>query len=298
MTLAHHRSATTVGGNLLTPWLKARKWPRRTRVLLANFLWITALVAVCLLPRIPIGPNYHRFADNRNFLLIPNALDVVSNLPFVVVGLWGLIWLAQRRSRLAFIDPRERIPYLIFFAGVALTGAGSCWYHLAPSNNRLPWDLLPMTSSFLSLVVVTWMERVDLRIGFLALFPVLAFGVGSVVWWYLTARHGRDDYRFYLFVQFFAPVQLACIFALFPPRYTGMRYLIEAFALYLAAKLFESFDSQIFDWRHIVSGHTLKHVTAAVACLRILRMLQVRQVMQGAPQHLRTEQNAQPAQDR
>jgi len=292
MTLQHLLPARATDDNLSAPWLKARKWTRRTRVLLANFLWTTALVAVCLLPRIPISPSYHRFADKRIFFTIPNALDVVSNLPFVVVGLWGLIWLAQPRARRSFIDSRERVPYLIFFAGVTLTGAGSWWYHLAPSNSRLPWDLLPMTSSFLSLVVVTWMERVDLRAGFFALFPVLAFGIGSVIWWYVTARQGRDDYRFYLFVQFFAPVQLACIVALFPPRYTGMRYLVVAFVLYVAAKFLEAFDTQIFGFGHVVSGHTLKHVTAAVACWWILRMLQVRQTTHRTPYPLHAEHNA------
>jgi hypothetical protein len=281
MTDVPPSSAPTAGGKVATPWFSARTWPRPTRVLLANALWIAALAAVCFLPRIPISPDYHRFADQRTFVAIPNALDVLSNIPFVIVGLWGLLWLAHPRTGHAFIDPRERVPWLIFFAGVTLTGFGSWCYHMASSNNRLPWDLLPMTSSFLSLVVATWMERIDLRTGLLALFPVLAFGAGSVAWWFFTG-----DYKFYLLVQFFAPVELACIVALFPPRYSGLRCLMVAFALYVAAKFFETFDSPIFGTGHIVSGHTLKHVTAAVACWVILRMLQVRHVLPRKPQLL------------
>jgi hypothetical protein len=292
MTLPRIRSAAEADENLCAIWLRARKWPHRGRVLLANTVWLAGLAAISLLPRIPIGPDYHRFADQRTFLSIPNALDVVSNVPFVIVGIWGVGWLLRSQARKAFDDPRERIPWLIFFAGVALTGVGSWWYHLAPSNSRLPWDLLPMTSSFLSLVVVTWMERVDLHIGSIALFPVLAFGMASVAWWYFTG-----DYKFYLFVQFFAPVQLACTVALFPPRYTGMRYLFVAFALYVAAKLFETLDSFIFGWEHVVSGHTLKHLTAAVACWWILRMLRVRQPIQLTPKSLRMEPDVQRAQD-
>ena len=297
MTLPHLHPAGAAEDSLFAPLLRARKWSHRTRVILANLLWIAALVAVCFLPRIPIGPDYHQFADKRTFLSLPNAPDVISNLPFVIVGLWALIWLAQARSRRAFIDPRERIPYLIFFAGVVLTGVGSWWYHLAPSNSRLPWDLLPMTSSFLSLVVGAWMERVNLRIGLLALFPVLVLGIASVAWWHFTACHGRDDYKFYLFVQFFSPLELACIVTLFPPRYTGMRYLVVAFVLYVLAKLFERLDSSIFAFGLIVSGHTLKHVTAAVACWWILRMLQLRHPIHGSLRPLSTEHDAQPAQD-
>jgi hypothetical protein len=44
----------------------------------------------------------------------------------------------------------------------------------------------------------------------------------------------------------------------------------------VAAKLFEEYDGPIFGAGRVVSGHSLKHVTAAVSCYFILRMLQVR----------------------
>jgi hypothetical protein len=82
-------------------------------------------------------------------------------------------------------------------------------------------------------------------------------------------------------VQFFSPAVLALIVGLFPPRYSGMRYLAAAFALFVAAKLFESFDRQIYLLGKIVSGHSLKHVTAGISCYLILRMLQVRHAIAG-----------------
>ncbi|MGC2618337.1 MAG: hypothetical protein WA414_04795 [Acidobacteriaceae bacterium] len=224
----------------------------------------------------PIGPDYHVFADGRTMWGIPNALDVLSNIPFCIVGVWGLIWLLGGRARRAFVDRAERIPWLIFFAGVALTGLGSYWYHLAPSNGRLPWDLLPMTCSFLSVVAATYMERINVRAGLWALLPLVLLGMASVVYWALTTAHGNGDYKFYLMVQFFSPVALALMVGMFPPRYTGMRYLVIAFGCYVAAKFFETYDGEIFGAGHLVSGHSLKHVTAAVSCYFILRMLQVR----------------------
>lgn len=39
----------------------------------------------------------------------------------------------------------------VLFAGVLLTSAGSTWYHLAPTNDSLVWDRLPMTLGFMGL---------------------------------------------------------------------------------------------------------------------------------------------------
>jgi hypothetical protein len=246
------------------------------RVALVTALGAAGILLLILAPSTPIGPHYHEFADKRTIFGIPCAFDVLSNIPFLIVGVWGVAWLSTGAGRAAFLDWRERIPWWIFFAGTALTGIGSWWYHLAPSNARLPGDLLPMTCSFMSIVAVTIMERVSVRAGFALLTPLLLFGFASVLWWAFTASRGDDDYRLYLFVQFFSPVVLAALIGLFPPRYTGIRYLVIAFGFYVAAKLFEFYDAQIFDWDRVVSGHSLKHVTAAVSCWWVLRMLQVR----------------------
>jgi hypothetical protein len=63
--------------------------------------------------------------------------------------------------------------------------------------------------------------------------------------------------------------------ALFAARYSGMRYPIVAFGLFATAKLFESFDYEIYSFCGLVSGHSLKHVTAGISCYWIPRMLQV-----------------------
>ena len=239
---------------------------------------IIALIYVFRLPPIPLGAHYHDFADKRAMLGIPNATDVLSNLPFFIVGVWGVLWLLGTAWRSAFIDQRERIPYLVFFFGVAFTGLGSFWYHLAPSNARLPWDLLPMTCSFMSMVVAQLMERVNVRFGLLTLPPLLLLGLSGVAYWYITESRGHGDYKFYLFVQFFSPVVLALIVGLFPPRYSGINYLIVAFGMFIAAKFCETFDHQIYSSLGFVSGHSLKHAIAGIACFWIFLMLRARTV--------------------
>jgi hypothetical protein len=232
----------------------------------------------CLLltPPVPLGPRYHIFADNRTRLGIPNCLNVLSNIPFMLVGLRGTIWLFRRSSATAFQTCLEKAVYLIFFLGVGFTGVGSFWYHLNPNNQRLPFDLLPMTFAFMALLTSIAIERIGLRFGRTLLVPLLLLGASSVAYWYVTEARGHGDYRFYLFVQFFPPLLIGLMIVLFPPAYTGMKYLVVAFLLFVLAKLLELFDGEIYRAIHIVSGHALKHITAGVACYLILLMLERR----------------------
>jgi hypothetical protein len=75
------------------------------------------LIATVLVYRIPLGPNYN-VADKRTMLGIANALDVLSNVPFFIVGVGGLTWLLAGSSQTAFLEERERIPYLVFLQGL------------------------------------------------------------------------------------------------------------------------------------------------------------------------------------
>ena len=239
---------------------------------------MTAVVAGAglLLPPIPQPQSYHVFADRRSFLGIPNFADVVSNLPFAVVGLCGLGLLLRsgpERTPKRFIDARERLPYLVIFAGLLLTAVGSSYYHLHPDNARLVWDRLPMTIVFMSLVSATIAERVSLRAGLWLLPVLLLLGVGSVLQWYLSELRGAGDLRFYSAVQAYS-VLFLLIALLLPARYTRGSDLAIVAGFYVLAKLFEILDKSIFDLtRHLISGHTLKHLAAATAAYWILRML-------------------------
>jgi hypothetical protein len=74
---------------------------------------------------------------------------------------------------------------------------------------------------------------------------------------------------------------LVLILSLFPPKYTGTYYWVGAAALYALAKLFEYYDHKVYSFCGILSGHTLKHLAAASACLAILRLFQVRRLLEG-----------------
>lgn len=238
-------------------------------------------VGIALWHPIPLSPTYHVFADRRTIVGIPNGLNVLSNFLFFLVGVIGFVFVARAGRRGNFRNYRERIPYLVFFAGTALTGIGSAYYHLAPSNQRLIWDLLPMTACYASLVAATIMERVSERAGLGLLGPLIAAGAACALYWRVGQLHGHGDYRFYLFAQFFSAVAIGAIVLLFPPTYSGGRYLALAFAFYIVAKLFETFDKRIYSDVRVASGHTLKHLAAGIACYFLLRMLAIRHSLVG-----------------
>src|SRR6201987_2903758 len=57
-----------------------------------------SLAILPLLPPIAQAPTYHQFADQRTLLGIPNFWNVVSNLPFVLVGAVGLWQFGRDRA--------------------------------------------------------------------------------------------------------------------------------------------------------------------------------------------------------
>jgi hypothetical protein len=239
-----------------------------------------------ILPPIPQSPAYHQFADQRAWLGVPRFLDVFSNAGFLIVGAWGLAFAVSRKaspqSKHSFAVSSERRAYCFFFLSVFLTAFGSAYYHLAPDDARLVWDRLPMAVGFMALLAAVISERVDARLGSRLLAPLIALGIGSVLYWRWTALRGHDDLRLYGLVQFGSGLAVALLAIFWTPRYTRGTDLIAVAGLYVLAKLSEWLDRPIFALGNIVSGHTLKHLAAAVACYWVLRMLKLRTSVPGS----------------
>ncbi len=248
---------------------------KRTGVLVLVSLTLVLIMAAVFAPRLAQPLSYHNFADRRVWLGIANFADVVSNAGFAMVGIAGLVVLLRRSARVQFVDARERWPYVMVFAGMVLTAVGSSYYHLAPDNDRLLWDRLPMTMVFMALVAAMIVERISVPVG-LALLPLLLLvGITSVVAWHTSESNGAGDLRFYAALQVYAVVLLLVILLL-PPRYTRSADLAVVVGFYVLAKITEAADRAIFAFGHVVSGHTIKHLAAAAAGLWILRMLEKR----------------------
>jgi hypothetical protein len=223
--------------------------PNRSRLFIGG-VGVAVFVSAFFLfvPRIAQDETYHLFADQRTVFGIPNFWNVASNLPFGVVGILGL-W------KLRGVVDR------VLFTGVLLTFFGSAYYHLAPSDARLVWDRLPMTLVFMPLLACVVSRESDSRSSRWLLAFLVICGVASVLWWSIA-----NDLRPYFLVQF-GPL-LILLPALFFMR--DARYLAAVLGLYALAKLAEFYDRAVFSYLP-VSGHTAKHVLAALATYFIFR---------------------------
>jgi hypothetical protein len=221
-----------------------------------------AMLVAALAPPLRQDPAYHAFADRRVILGVPFGLNVLSNAGFLLVGLWSFAQVARAR-----LPGWERGAGYLFAFGLVLTGVGSAWYHLAPDNATLVWDRLPLAALFPTVFAVAVGDRVSEAAGRALLWPLAALAVGSVVLWHFT-----DDLRLYALAQFLPLVLIPLMLALFPGR-RPVGPLITGVALYAAGKLFEVTDGAVLAAGGLVSGHTVKHVLAAVAAGFIVRWL-------------------------
>ena len=223
-----------------------------------------AILGLCFVGPIPQDPGYHQFADTRQIAGIDNFWDVVSNLPFLMAGVFGL-W---RYPRLTVAE--SKVGYLVLCVGVLLVAAGSSYYHLTPSNATLLWDRLPMTVAFMALLALLLGERVTSKHKNITLWTLVAFGVCAALYWSWTESQERGDLRPYVLVQFLPIILMPLILWLFPEKYIRSSLLMYAFVFYLLAKVCEHFDHEIYSMIHCVSGHSIKHITAALAVVCII----------------------------
>ena len=175
---------------LFLPW---RQLNRAERICVGALLLTFAVWAV--LPAIPQDPDYHRFADQRQWLGIPHAANVLSNAAFVLVGLYGIARLAAR-DRAAFSTATEA-SLLCLALGLVCTGLGSAWYHLDPDDATLVWDRLPMTVVFTGVLGVAIAQRIGQNAARVGLAILFELGVISIVYWRMSG-----DLSLYVTLQF------------------------------------------------------------------------------------------------
>ncbi len=228
--------------------------PWRYRVLLA--IAAGSVLAMVLHKPIPQDAGYHAFVDRRTGFGIRNFWNVISNVPFLLVGVAGL-----RAVRKGF---QPLYPaYAMFFLGLILVCFGSSYYHLAPDNSTLTWDRLPMTLAFMAFVAIAVGEHISAALGRRCLPFLLMAGVASVIYWHVSQSRGHGDLRPYLMVQFLPLVLIPIVSILFPSSSPKRYFMWGMVAAYAAAKVFEVLDAGIYRASGLLSGHTLKHVTAA-----------------------------------
>jgi hypothetical protein len=233
-------------------------------------LALGSLIGAFFVKPVPQDPTYHQLADSRAWLGIPNTLNVLSNLPFLGAGLYGLCQVLGKREG-EFLAEWVRVPWFVLTGALFLTGFGSAYYHWAPGDATLFWDRLPMAMGFSALLGILVIERIDLILGRRLWAPLVLAAVCSLIFW----RAG-GDLRFYGLLQGWAIVFPPILLLLFPARYSGSAAWVLVLLFYGVAKICEHCDAQIYGYGAIVSGHTLKHLSAGGAAFCISRHVATR----------------------
>ncbi|MBC7604604.1 MAG: hypothetical protein H7255_18345 [Ramlibacter sp.] len=231
---------------------------------------ILALACAVLMALALFGPplaqpaNYHAFADQRVLWGVPFAMDVLSNLPFAIAGFAGG-WMLWRAPRHAVAD-MERAMSALFFAGLVVTSCASTWYHLNPNDAGLMIDRLGMCFAFAGLLGLATTTKISPRAGAALGLAVLVAASASVLAWSVTG-----NLMPWATVQASGMVFIAAmVFLATRPGSLEIAWH-WVIAAYVVAKLLEINDHFMFiftsEW---FSGHTLKHVLAALAAYPVI----------------------------
>ena len=227
------------------------------------------MACVAFLAPIPQPEAYHHFADQRAIAGMDHGMDVLSNLAFLVSGLLGLLFVAKAGRTL---DAGTRWAFATLFFGLVLTSIGSGYYHLAPDNQSLVFDRLPMIIAMSGCVGAVMADRFGGASAW-SLAALIAIGLWTVHEWSVSEQLGRGDLRWYALYQGLIFLVGALLLVLFASRNGATPAFVVAGAGNVAAKVFELLDKPIFGLGSVVSGHTLKHLSAGLAFLPLVFLI-------------------------
>ncbi len=251
--------------------------PEKKETLGFALLISSALIVLgAVLIREPISQDltYHAFADRRKIAAMPNFWNVISNIPFIIAGFIG-VYKLKPPLKLNVINKISHA-YLLLFAGTFFVGFGSGYYHLAPDNLTLVWDRLPMTIAFMALFSIIISEFISLRTGIALLLPLIISGVISVIYWHIGEMNHQGDLRFYALVQFYPILAIPIILLCYHSSCTHVQAYWWMLLTYIIAKACEYFDTEIYTILGFISGHSLKHIFAALGIFVLLYFYQKR----------------------
>jgi hypothetical protein len=218
-----------------------------------------------MLAEIELDP--YSFACDGPLFGVPHGWNVLTNLPFLVIGIWGLV----RMRRAGGFVPAD-LNRAGLWVSVALTAFGSGAYHLWLTPATLAADRVCI-SAILAFVVAEMLGVVwpSLRRGRITL-ALLAVTELSVASWCLGATP-----LIYGALQAVGGIAMAwiAIRAWRGGRLAGtaLRSLFLFIAFYALAKVAEALDEPVCAWTGVLGGHPLKHLLAAAGLAALLPWL-------------------------
>ena len=219
---------------------------------------IILLLLAIFLPSIAQDQNYHNFADQRTLFGVKNALDTLSNLAFIIVGLFGLVNFYH--NQYIKISNSFSVLLTLFFISIILTGVASFYYHLNPNDFTLVFDRFALTLVFTFILAMLATVKISERSGFHTLAELIILAPLSVLIW-----NYNDNLTPYVLLQF-GGIILIILTLLFSKIQKQSPCFTSLIILYGFAKVAEFYDGQIFNLsQNLISGHTLKHLIGALA---------------------------------
>ena len=249
----------------------------RKILLFVSVAFVVITFGLLAFGRISQPADYHRFADARTIWGIPSFFNVATNAMFLLAGYAGLFVFGRLGATKLHAD--GKLALLVLAIGCIGTAAGSAFYHAYPSSASLVWDRIPMTICFAAIFAEFVAIHISARGAKFVLPIATIYGLGSVLYWQLTMQLGADDLRPYVITQFF-PIFIILTTALLFPRTEGWsRNWLLTILWYGAAKVFEYFDASIYELSgELLSGHSLKHLAAGIACLYAVTAMRERRI--------------------
>jgi hypothetical protein len=235
--------------------------------------FLTGLIILILLaiflPSIEQNQNYHNFADQRVLFGVNNAFDTLSNLAFIIVGILGLVNFYN--NQYIKISNSFSVILNLFFISIILIGLGSSFYHLSPNDFTLVFDRLAMSLVFASILAMLAYLKISPRFGLHTLAELLILAPLTVLIW-----NYNGNLTPYVVLQFGGIILVILTLLLTKTRMQGPCFT-SLIILYGAAKLVEFYDEKIFNLsQNLISGHTLKHLIAALAVIIFVSPLKVK----------------------
>lgn len=214
----------------------------------------------------------YEFACDGTLMGIPHFWNVVTNIPFLLIGIWG----TREVRRLKQAGRRTSFNWLGIWVSTACIGLGSGAYHLFLTPFGLGLDRLAIAA--LIAFLLAHVAHVIHGIGpsrRLTFWLVLVSETTVVVW-----MLGGSPW-FYGVLQAAAGVGILLVVLRADLRARrGVRHLsvrpgpLYLFALcYGLAKVCELLDEEVCTWTGWIGGHPLKHVFAALGLLLLAPLM-------------------------
>lgn len=239
----------------------------------SEIFFLTGLIILLLLaiflPSIAQDQNYHNFADQRTLFGVKNALDTLSNLAFIIVGLFGLVNFYN--NQYIKISNSFSVLLTLFFISIILTGVASFYYHLNPNDFTLVFDRLALTLVFTFILAMLASIRISTRSGFHTLAELIILAPLSVLLW-----NYNGNLTPYAVLQF-GGIEIIVLTLLLTKAQKQSPCFTSLIILYALAKVAEFYDIEIFNLsQNLISGHTLKHLIGALAVLIFISPLKIK----------------------